>query len=106
MGAEEARPSSSSDGSEDLSVPSSPRRSTSSLPDPATAAQPPPPAVAKFHPAVYVVVWIILSSAVIIFNKWILFNKKFLYGSNIPYNMAFGVCNDRYPDPCTDDTSP
>lgn len=50
---EEAR--SSSDGSEDLSVPSSPRLSTSSLPDPATAARPPPPAIEKFHPAVYVV---------------------------------------------------
>ncbi|CAZ82556.1 unnamed protein product [Tuber melanosporum] len=103
MGLEEV--CSPSDGSDDLSVPPSPRRSTSSLPDPATAAQP-LPAAEKFHPAVYVVVWIILSSAVIIFNKWVLFNKKFLCHSNIPYNMAFGVCNDRYPDPRTDDTPP
>ncbi|CUS15617.1 unnamed protein product [Tuber aestivum] len=101
MGAEEAR--SSSDESEDLSVPASPRRSTSSLPDPATTAQP-PPLVEKFNPAVYVIVWIILSSVAIIFNKWILFDKNFC--NNIPYNMAFGVCNHRYSDSCTDDPSP
>ncbi|MCJ1275417.1 hypothetical protein MMC21_003220 [Puttea exsequens] len=36
-------------------------------------------AVAKIHPAFYVIVWIALSSSVILFNKWILDTAKFHY---------------------------
>ncbi|EON67871.1 hypothetical protein W97_07368 [Coniosporium apollinis CBS 100218] len=39
--------------------------------------KPSEPAKATFHPAVYIAVWISLSSSVIIFNKWILDTAKF-----------------------------
>ncbi|KAL2059567.1 hypothetical protein ABVK25_000860 [Lepraria finkii] len=35
------------------------------------------PPASKFHPAVYVMTWITLSSSVILFNKWILDTAKF-----------------------------
>ncbi|KAJ9648955.1 hypothetical protein H2199_000868 [Coniosporium tulheliwenetii] len=41
--------------------------------------KPSEPAKATFHPAVYIAVWISLSSSVIIFNKWILDTAKFHY---------------------------
>ncbi|KAI5805225.1 DUF250 domain membrane protein [Geopyxis carbonaria] len=40
---------------------------------------PPPSNGYQFHPAVYVSIWISLSSAVILFNKWILFTKDFRF---------------------------
>lgn len=47
--------------------------SSGSLPAPNIASPPKP----SLHPAVYVAVWIGLSSSVILFNKWILFSLEF-----------------------------
>lgn len=37
------------------------------------------PPAAKLHPSIYVIIWITLSSSVILFNKWILDTAKFHY---------------------------
>ncbi|CAI7602869.1 unnamed protein product [Penicillium bialowiezense] len=49
-----------------------------SLPTVNPAAEKEQPSV-SFHPAVYVTTWITLSSAVILFNKWLLHKKQFSY---------------------------
>lgn len=47
------------------------------LPTVNPASEKPEPPKSDLHPAVYIAVWISLSSSVILFNKWILDSKKF-----------------------------
>ncbi|KAL8744626.1 MAG: hypothetical protein Q9190_003154 [Brigantiaea leucoxantha] len=47
--------------------------------NPAVSEKKTEPPVSNIHPAVYVIIWIALSSSVILFNKWILATAKFHY---------------------------
>ncbi|KAI9791181.1 MAG: hypothetical protein M1816_004173 [Peltula sp. TS41687] len=49
------------------------------LPTVNPAVEKPAPAAPALHPSVYVITWISLSSAVILFNKWILDTAKFSF---------------------------
>ncbi|KAI0395935.1 triose-phosphate transporter [Xylariaceae sp. FL0594] len=55
----------------------------------AEKTQQPKPA---FHPALYVIVWISLSSSVILFNKWLLDTRKFRYPVILTtYHLSFAT---------------
>ncbi|KAK2768164.1 hypothetical protein FQN54_000016 [Arachnomyces sp. PD_36] len=56
-----------------------PRPAEPSLPTSVQEAEKPEPPKASFHPALYVISWISLSSAVILFNKWILDTANFRF---------------------------
>ncbi|KAI1112749.1 triose-phosphate transporter [Nemania sp. NC0429] len=59
--------------------------------DAATADKPSPPQPV-FHPALYVVTWISLSSSVILFNKWILDSLDFRYPVILTtYHLSFAT---------------
>ncbi|KAI9746151.1 MAG: hypothetical protein M1818_000832 [Claussenomyces sp. TS43310] len=57
----------------------SPTASAPILPTVNPEAEKPPPAKPALHAAVYVIIWISLSSSIILFNKWILDTLHFRY---------------------------
>lgn len=73
-------------------VPRSGEPSASLLPTVNPSSEISEPARVGFHPAVYIISWITISSSVILFNKWILSEKGFRFPISLTtWHLAFGT---------------